>query len=192
MANETKMVNVESQGGYFLEFLPYITFANGIIHSEEACCFLHPLVNFPVDFYHAVSTVQFAITTDNKRHCYTLCIIFINYKMSHIYTLKYAYIIYIYKHRFFIAQEYMPLLSVLCKLDTAVIDMENKRYVCPHEDYNTVGKGINLTCYNMNSKQVAQLLDKESSIWWGGQRSPLWGDCSKRGPDREGEISEIS
>lgn len=46
----------------------------------------------------------------------------------------------------------MLLLSVLCKLDIVVIDMENKRYVCFYEDYNIVGKGINLICYNMNSK----------------------------------------
>lgn len=68
----------------------------------------------------------------------------------------------------------MSLMSVLCKLNTAVTDMENKRYVGPHEDYNTIGKRINKTCYITNKipsssaiSQGEQLLvgwSKESSV----------------------------
>lgn len=57
-----------------------------------------------------------------------------------------------YNHKFLITQECMSLISMLFKLDTTVIDMENKRYVGPREHYSTVGKRINLTCYSMESK----------------------------------------
>lgn len=57
MVNEIKMVNVESQGGYFLEFFLYIIFVNGIIYFEEVCFFFYLLVNFLVDFYYVVLIV---------------------------------------------------------------------------------------------------------------------------------------
>ena len=66
------MINVESWGRYFLELLPCITFSNGIIHLKDAYCFLHLLINIPVDFYHSVSTIQFAIPLTIKDVLYPL------------------------------------------------------------------------------------------------------------------------
>lgn len=88
-----------------------------------------------------------------------------------MYIYKCVYIIHMDTQKFITAQAYISLMSVLCQLDTAVINMENKRYVCHHEDYNTVGEEINNSWPDMlyhEKYHAAQLPANETSFRWGG------------------------